>query len=494
MAWPEAGNIGGGGFMVIRFPDGTSTTIDYREKAPGKVTEDMYLDSNGNPVPGLSTEGALAAGVPGTVAGMALAWEKYGLLPWNKLLAPAIELAEYGFPVSYYIHTSLKEHYEEMNQYPTTRKMFFPFNRIPEIGETIKFPDLAETLKRIAENGADDFYRGLTALKIVKSVNKNGEIISYNDLKNYRAIEREPITFTYRGHKIISMAPPSSGGVCMGQILKILENFPMKHYGYFSKEAINKTVEAERFTYANRSKYLGDPEYANNHIEYLLSDRLNDSLATEIISGKAGKSILVKPVVIHESEQTTHFSIVDRNGLAVSNTTTINSSYGCNFVVDNTGILLNNEMDDFCIKPGVPNQFGLLGSEANSIQPNKKMLSAMTPTIITKNDSLKYILGTPGGSTIITTVTQIIINLVDFDMNLRQAVHAPRFHHQWYPDKIYFEKYSLQPELKEALLKMGYEYVERSAIGDLNGISVDSKMGIYIGVPDIRYESSVSVY
>ncbi|HKK66913.1 MAG TPA: gamma-glutamyltransferase, partial [Bacteroidales bacterium] len=405
VVWPEAGNIGGGGFMVIRFPDGSATTIDYREKAPQKATEDMYLDSNGNPIPGLSTEGPMSAGVPGTVAGMALAWEKYGFLPWNKLLQPAIALAENGFPVTYHIHTGLKSHYDEMNQYPSTRGMFFHYKNVPEVGETIQFPDLAETLKRIAEEGADEFYRGLTALKIARSMTSNGGIITYEDLKSYRAIERQPLVFTYRGHEVISMGPPSSGGICMGQILKIVENFPMGHYGYFSKDAIQKLVEAERFAYANRSKYLGDPSFVNNHVNYLLSDRLNDSLATEIKYNTAGTSPTVNPVYIDESEQTTHFSIIDKNGLAVANTTTLNSSYGSAFVVEGTGILLNNEMDDFSIKPGIPNQYGLLGSHANSIQPGKKMLSSMTPTIVTKNDSLKYILGTPGGSTIITTIT-----------------------------------------------------------------------------------------
>jgi len=494
VVWPEAGNLGGGGFMVIRFPDGSSTTIDYREKAPSAATEDMYLDSNGNPIPNLSTEGPLAAGIPGTVAGMALAWEKYGLLPWSKLIEPAIELAENGFPVSYHLHYGLKNHHEEMIQYPSTREMFFPYDKIPEIGEIIKFPDLAETLNRLSENGADDFYRGLTALKIVRSVDKNGGIISYDDLKNYRAVERKPIRFHYRDHEIISMAPPSSGGVCLGQILKILENFPMEYYGFHSQEAINRMVEAERFTYANRSKYLGDPDFVNNYTEFLLSDRLNDSLATEISTDSAGVSQTVAPVSMPESEQTTHFSIVDKNGLAVSNTTTLNSSYGGNFVVEGTGILLNNEMDDFSIKPGVPNQFGLLGSSANAIKPGKKMLSAMTPTIVTQKGQLKYILGTPGGSTIITTIAQVLVNLVDFKMSLKDAVIAPRFHHQWYPDKIYFEQHSLNTTLFSALKTMGYELSERSKIGDVNAIEVDNINKFYIGVADTRRQSAVASY
>ena len=280
----------------------------------------------------------------------------------------------------------------------------------------------------------------------------------------------------------------------MGQILKIVENFPMSYLGYYSKEAIHKVVEAERFAFANRSKYLGDPQFVNNYIEYLLSDKITDSLAAEIVENQAGKSNLVNPTVIPESEQTTHFSIIDKNGLAVSNTTTLNSSYGSCFVIENTGILLNNEMDDFSIKSGIPNQYGLLGSAANSIQPNKKMLSSMTPTIITKNDSLKYILGTPGGSTIITTITQIIINLIDFNMNLRQAVSAPRFHHQWNPDKIYFENLGSIPELNLSLMNMGYKVTRRSSIGDVNAIAVDAKNQLFIGVADIRRQSAVSSY
>jgi len=492
--WPEAGNIGGGGFMVIRFPDGSATTIDYREKAPEKATSDMYLDSNGDPIPGLSTEGPLAGGVPGTVAGMALAWEKYGLLPWSKLIEPAIELAENGFSATYHIHKGIKNHYDEMMQYPSTRKMFLPNEEVPQVGDIIKYSDLAETLKRISQEGADDFYRGLTALKLIRGLNANGGIISYNDLKNYRAIEREPIRFIYRDHEIITMAPPSSGGIVMGQILKIVENFPMNHYGFFSTDAIQKVVEAERFAYANRAKYLGDPAFINNYEDILLSERLNDSLASEIKFNIAGVSVTTDPVYIPESEQTTHFSIVDKNGLAVSNTTTLNSSYGSCFVVEGTGILLNNEMDDFSIKPGEPNQFGLIGSEANSIQPNKKMLSSMTPTIVTKNDDLKYILGTPGGSTIITSVAQTIINLVDFNMDIRRAVHLPRFHHQWFPDKLYFERYSLNKDLHQALDKMGYQITERGSIGDLNAIEIDEQSGIYKGVADNRRQSAVSTY
>ncbi|MBN2280409.1 MAG: gamma-glutamyltransferase [Candidatus Marinimicrobia bacterium] len=494
VVWPEAGNLGGGGFMVIRFPDGSATTIDYREKASENAHEKMYLDRDGKPISGLSTEGPLSAAVPGTVAGMALAWEKYGLLPWNKLIEPAIELADKGFPVTYHLHTGLKNHYEEMAQFTATKDMFFPKGSVPEVGDILKFPDLAQTLGRIAQEGADDFYRGLTALKIVRSVNAAGGILTYDDLKNYRAIEQRPLRFQYRDHEIITMAPPSSGGVVLGQILKILENFPMSHYDYFSPDAIHKIVEAERFAYANRSKYLGDPYFVNNHTQYLLSDKLNDSLASEIKFNVAGNSLVTAPVFVPESEQTTHFSIIDKNGLAVSNTTTLNSSYGSCFVVEGTGILLNNEMDDFSIKPGQPNQFGLLGSEANSIQPNKKMLSSMTPAIVTQDNQIKYILGSPGGSTIITTVAQVIINLVDFGMNLRNAVHAPRFHHQWLPDNIYFEKFGIDKTLFEALEKMGYKLVIRSAIGDLNAIGIDHNLGIYIGVADNRRQSAVSCY
>ncbi len=494
VVWPEAGNIGGGGFMVIRFPDGNSTTIDYRETAPLKATINMYLDENGDLKDDLVTNGPLAAGVPGTVAGMALASEKYGILSWNRLLEPAIQLAQEGFQVSYYLNRGLNYKYKKMSAYTSSLAMFYPNNEVPKINDVIKFPDLAATLLRISVNGADEFYGGLTALKIARAVNNNGGIISYNDLKNYRAIERKPIEFNYRGYDIISMPPPSSGGICLAEILKICENFPLENYGFYSSQAIHTVVEAEKFSYANRSHFLGDPDFIDIPQDYLISEKLADSLAREIKMNTATPSINIDHVPYYESEQTTHFSIIDKNGMAVSNTTTLNSGFGSCYVAEGTGILLNNEMDDFSAKPGVPNQYGLIGAKANSIQPKKRMLSSMTPTIVSKNDSLQYILGTPGGSTIITSVAQVIMNLIDYKMELHDAVYAHRFHHQWLPDKIYFEKYSLYPDLKDKLSKMGYQTVERSKIGDLNAISVDYKNGYYIGVADKRRQSATSVY
>ena len=498
VVFPEAGNIGGGGFMVIRFPDGNSTTIDYREKAPGTASRDMYLDKKGDPIEGLSTEGALSVGVPGSVAGLHLALEKYGSLPWDEVIKPAIELAEKGFPVSYYTKNGLLSHKDIMSRFPSSMEMFFPESKILESGEKFCFPDLAKTLKRIAMKGPDEFYRGKTAKNIVRSVRKYGGIISLEDMRNYKAVERKPINFSYRGYDIISMPPPSSGGICLAEILKIVEHFPLSDYGFHSSKFVQALVEAERRVYANRAYFLGDPDFVNVPVEYLISDELAANLAEDIKFDKATPSneITHVPVVfpIQESEQTTHFSIVDKNGMAVSNTTTLNSSFGSCFVAEGTGVLLNDEMDDFSIKPGYPNIYGLVGAEANAIQPNKRMLSSMTPTIVSRNDSLMWILGTPGGATIITTVAQVIINLIDFNMDLIEAVDLPRFHHQWLPDEVFIEKYSFSKDIKDILKGKGYAISERWRIADVNAIAVDYENGYYIGVPDKRRQSAAAAY
>ena len=494
VVWPSAGNIGGGGFSIIRFPDGTSTAINYRETAPGSATKDMYLDQDKNPINGLSTTGSLACGVPGTVAGMELLWKKYGSLKWENLLQPAIKLAENGFPVTFYLNQGLEYHKEKMWNFPATKSMFFPDDITPEIGDTIKFPDLAETLKRIAKKGSDGFYKGKTARLIAKNIKKAGGIITLNDLKKYQAQELSPITFSYRNYEIISMPPPSSGGICLAQILKIVERFPISEYGFLSTQSIQAIVEAERQSYANRAHFLGDPDFIDIPENYLISDELTSKLIQNIDLSKAGISDSVSHTLIPESEQTTHFSIIDKDGIAVSTTVTLNSGFGSCFVVEGTGILMNNEMDDFSIKPGYPNIYGLIGAKANCIEPGKRMLSSMTPSIVTKNDSLKWVLGTPGGSTIITSVAQVIINLIDFNMSLREAVHAPRFHHQWLPDIIYHEKYGFSPELLEKLNNKGYKTQQRSNIGDLDAIEVDYPKAIYIGVPDNRRQSAASAY
>ena len=494
VVYPPAGNIGGGGFMVVRTPTGEVTTFDFRERAPQKANRDMYLDENGNPIDNLSTEGALASGVPGSVAGYAYAYEKYGSKSWQELLEPSVRLAREGYPATYYISSSLKRHQKELSEFDYTRKMFYPNGEAPEMGETVILTDLANTLERIAQKGWKEFYTGKTAREIARSVQAAGGIISEGDLKHYKVSEREPICFNYRGYDVYSMPPPSSGGVCLAQILKTVENFPLSDYGFQSSLAIQIVTEAERRAYANRAHFLGDPDFYNVPVEFLTSDSLTLSIARSIDLEKATPSQMVKHSFYPESEETTHFSVVDKNGWTVSVTTTLNGSYGSGFVAGKTGILMNNEMDDFSMKPGFPNMFGLIGAEANSIQPEKRMLSSMTPTIVTRNDSLMWILGTPGGGTIITSIAQVLMNLIDFDMNLVQAVDAPRFHHQWLPDIISVERFAFSPDLVRILEEKGYHFQIQSSIGDVNAIEMDWKSMQFIGVPDKRFQSAASAW
>jgi len=494
VVYPPAGNIGGGGFMVVRTPDGDVTTFDFREKAPQEAHRNMYLDENSNPINDLSTEGALASGVPGSVAGYAYAHEKFGSKAWKELLEPSARLARDGFPVSYFIHSGLIYNQARMSIYESSRKMFFPDGAVPEIGEILIFTDLANMLERIAQKGWKEFYQGKTAKEIARSVQTAGGIISEWDLKHYEVSEREPVHFNYRGYDVYSMAPPSSGGICLAQILKTAENFPLSDYGFHSSTAIQIVTEAERRAYANRAHFLGDPDFYNVPVDFLISDSLTKFLAQSIDLRKATPSETVDHSPYPESEETTHFSVADNMGWAVSVTTTLNGSYGSGFVAGKTGILMNNEMDDFSIKPGFPNMFGLIGAEANSIQPQKRMLSSMTPTIVTRNDSLMWILGTPGGGTIITSVAQVLMNLIDFDMRLVQAVDVPRFHHQWLPDVISIEKYGFSPDLVKILEEKGYHFRTLSAIGDVNAIEMDWINMRFIGVPDKRWQSAASAW
>ncbi|MCD6440563.1 MAG: gamma-glutamyltransferase [Candidatus Marinimicrobia bacterium] len=494
VVYPPAGNIGGGGFMLICSPEGEVTAIDFREKASRSARRDMYLDESGNPVDGWSTEGALAVGVPGSVAGYEYALQHYGSMKWNELLAPAIKLAEDGFPVSYYIHEGLRDHQKLMRRFPASVEMFYQNDSVPDIGDTLRFSDLAVTLKRIAKQGAGEFYRGRTAKRLVKAVRDNGGIIDLWDLQHYEVKERKPIRFTYRGYDIFSMPLPSSGGICLAQILKVVEQFPLAEYGFQALQSIRIITEAERRAYANRAHYLGDPDFISVPVDYLLSDELIRAMAKSIDLTKATPSCEVDHAPLPKSEETTHFSVVDKDGWAVAVTTTLNSAYGSGFVAGKTGILLNNEMDDFSIKTGMPNMYGLVGAEANAIQPQKRMLSSMTPTIVCRNDSLMWVLGTPGGGTIITTVVQVLINMIDYNMTLVQAVDAPRFHHQWLPDVIFAEKYSFSPDLIDLLQAKGYTIRKRSSIGDVNAIAVDRDNKYYIAVPDKRRQSAASVY
>lgn len=494
VVYPEAGNIGGGGFMLIRTVDGHATVIDYREQAPGAAHAAMFLDEKSAVIPNLSTVGPLAAGIPGSVRGLELAWRKYGTLPWHKLLAPAIKLASKGYALTYYNHTGLEAVEPLMRRFPASYTMFYPNGRIPEIGTKVKYPTLASTLKRLAQKGADEFYTGKTAQEIVASVQAAGGIFTLEDLRAYKAVEREPLFCSYRNYQIISVPPPSSGGVCLAQILKILEHFPLSAWGFQASRTIQAIVEAERRAYANRATYLGDPDFVAVPIKELLQPQTISQLVNSIDLARATPSSEVDAVRFYESEETTHYSVIDKNGMAVAVTTTLNTSFGSCFVAGKTGILLNNEMDDFAIKPGHPNVYGLVGTQANAIAPHKRMLSSMTPTMVLSNDSLLYILGTPGGGTIITTLVQLIVNLTDFRMSLPQAVNAPRFHHQWLPDEIAVEPYAFTPDLVEILSDKGYKIVTRGLIGDVNAIAINYPQGFYQGVADWRRQSAAAAY
>ncbi len=451
---PNAGNIGGGGFMVYRTQYGEIGSLDFREKAPMAATRDMYLDKEGNFIPEKSTEGGLAVGVPGTVAGIFAVHEKFGSLPMEIILKPVIELANKGFvitPKQKARFDEYKEQFEKINGEPSI------FTEVYKEGDTLKNTALAKTLANIAKNGRAEFYAGETGTKMIDFLKKKGGIITQADLDAYEAVWREPLVFNYKNVKLISMAPPSSGGICLAQILQMVEPFPLSEYGHNSQKYIQVLVEAEKLAYADRSEYLGDPDFVDIPVDSLLSKNYLSQRMKNFSFEKVIPSQEIKPGKIsgYESMETTHYSIVDKFGNAVSVTTTLNASYGSKLYIPELGFFLNNEMDDFSAKPGTPNMFGLLGGEANAIAPQKRMLSSMTPTIVEKDGKLLMILGTPGGSTIITSVLQTFLNVYEFDMNMQEAVNAPRFHHQWMPDVILFEK-DFSRDIVKKLEKKGY--------------------------------------
>jgi len=438
VSFPFAGNIGGGGFMVYRLNDGKVGSIDYREKAPLAASRDMYLDKNKNVIPNKSTLGAMAVGVPGTIAGLFEVHKKFGTIPIEKLMQPAIDLATNGVLVTKNQARMLKA-YRPLFEKANKRTIFL--DKEWQEGDTIKYPALAATLTRIRDKGRDEFYKGETAEMLVKYIKKLGGIISNADLAKYEAKWRKPITFTYKGNKIISMSPPSSGGICIAQILKSVEPYDINQYEHNSLKYIQLITEAERRTYADRSEFLGDPDFVHIPLDTLISPYYLSQRMLDFSWDKATKStdISYGKITIPESEETTHYSIIDQFGNAVAVTTTLNGAYGSKVYIEDAGFFLNNEMDDFSSKPGEPNMFGLLGAEANAIAPQKRMLSAMTPTIVEKDGQLKMVIGTPGGSTIITSVMQNILNVLEYDMTMQESVSQPRFHHQWYPDDIKFE-------------------------------------------------------
>ncbi|GAA4441826.1 gamma-glutamyltransferase [Pontibacter saemangeumensis] len=478
---PAAGNIGGGGFLVYRQHNGEAGSLDYRETAPAAATASMYLDSAGNVVESLSTAGHLAAGVPGTVDGMVKVHEKFGSQPWAELVQPAIDLAANGVVLTE----------KEANGLNSGKASFLENNRhIPylvreaiwQTGDTLRHPDLARTLVRIRDEGRAGFYAGETADLLVQEMQRGKGIISHQDLQNYAAVWRAPVTGRYKDYRVISMAPPSSGGVALLQLLQMIEPYDLNKYGWQSVPTVQLMTEAERRVYADRATYLGDPDFVQVPVQELLdADYLKQRMASVDLA-RATPSAAVKAgeVPVYESEQTTHFSIVDAQGNAVSATTTLNGGYGSKVVVEGAGFLLNNEMDDFSVKPGVPNMFGLVGGKANAIAPGKRMLSSMTPTILEKDGKLYMVVGTPGGSTIITSVYQAILNVVEYNMTMQEAVAAPRFHHQWLPDAIMHEPGAIPQKVREILRSKGYELEERGPYGRVDAILV---------LPDGRLEA-----
>ena len=490
---PRSGNIGGGGFMLISSEKNNEVVaIDYREKAPAKAAVDMFLDKEGNADSKLSRYSHLAAGVPGTVAGLALALEKYGTISLKEAMAPAIKLAAEGFIVTPRFSDGLKEKQEMLKKWPSSAKIFYkPDGTTYEPGEIFVQKELAATLQRIADKGAKEFYEGETAELLVAEMAGHGGLITMDDMKNYTPTMRQPVHGSYRGYDIYSMSPPSSGGVHVVQILNILEGYPIAVHGHNSAQTIHLMAEAMKRAYADRSFYLGDADFVEVPLKGLISKDYAAQIRDGIDTRKATPSSTIAPgkPQPYESNETTHFSIVDKFGNAVSNTYTINFSYGSGIVVEGAGFLLNNEMDDFSAKPGVPNAYGLLGGEANKVEPNKRMLSSMSPTIVKDNGKNFLVTGSPGGSRIITTTLQVIMNVIDHGLNIQSAIAAPRIHHQWLPDELRIEE-GISPDTIKILQEKGHQVKQQEAMGAIQSIMV--KDGLMYGGADPRISTALA--
>jgi len=472
VAYPYAGNISGGGFMVYRKANGDAGSLDFREKAPQKASKKMYLDKTGNVIPNLSTDGALSVGIPGSVAAIFEVHKKFGKLPLKELFQPAIDLAEKGIVVTEKEKSKLDEYREIIVKISGEQTLY---NKMFQVGDTIKYLALATTLKQILKNGKDEFYKGATAKKLVTFLNQKRGIITMKDLADYKVIWRKPVNFNYKELTVISMAPPSSGGITLAQIMKMIEPYDLSKLRHNSAEYMQLLTEVERRAYADRNFFLGDPDFVKIPKQLLNDAYLKDRMESFSFD-KATSSADVShgDVSVYESDETTHYSIVDADGNAVSVTTTLNGAYGSKLYCDELGFFLNNEMDDFSAKPGSPNSYGLVGAEANSIAPQKRMLSSMTPTIVEKNGKLLMLLGSPGGSTIITSVLQTILNVYEFKMPMQQAVDAPRFHNQWLPDDIMVEPNKFHKSTLEKLTVKGYKINEKFApvLGKVDAILV----------------------
>ncbi len=489
VVWPSAGNLGGGGFMLIRRADGSSEVIDYRERAPLSSTRDMYLDGEGNLIRDASTTGHRAVGVPGTVAGFALALKRHGKLRWADVLEPARRLAAEGFTVSHQLARSLEESAKLLERFPDSRRIFLREGEFYREGERFIQPELAASLARLKRDGPREFYEGRTAKMIVADMRANGGLIGERDLKEYEPTIRKPLEGTYRGYEIITMPPPSSGGVALIESLNMLEHYDIARMGYNSSESLHLLIECMRRAFADRAEFLGDADFVRVPVEGLISKRYADELVKTIRDDRATSSEKIRAgnPASYEHQETTHFTVVDSEGNAVSNTYTLNGNFGSGATAVGTGILLNNEMDDFTSKPGAINAYGLLQSENNAIAPRKRPLSTMAPTMVLKDGKLLLAAGSPGGPTIINTLLQIIVNIIDFGMNLQQAIDAPRLHHQWMPDVVFQEPMAIGADTRRALERRGHHFSERSGyFGDAHCVMIEAPTGLRLGAADPR--------
>ncbi len=494
VTYPTAGNIGGGGFMVIRLANGKVYTLDYRETAPGAAYKDVYLDDEGQVLKDASLVGYKAAGTPGTVAGLEAAYKRFGTKSWDELLAPAIHYAQDGYRLSRHKTAAINTRLEYFNLFPSSRKIFTKNGQPFDPFDMLVQKDLARTLKRIARKGSSDFYRGETARLIVRDMEHNQGMITLNDLKSYKVKWREPVHFTYRDYDVFSMPLPGSGGIVMAEIFNTLEPFNLSAFNVNSSDLIHLWVESERQAYADRAVFMGDADFVEVPVAKLISKKYAAYIRSQMdfFHARNSNDVAANEAWMKESFETTHFSIVDQWGNAVSNTYTLNSGFGAKAVVDGAGFLLNNEMDDFSIKPGVPNQYGLIGSYANQIDPGKRMLSSMTPTIITRHDSLFMVVGAPGGSRIITAVAQTISNVIDHQYNIRMAIENPRFHHQWKPDVVFLERPGFTDDTIVALKGRGHTIRYVKSLASVQGILL--KNGLIQGWSDPRRDGKALGY